>query len=57
MTAEEMRIYNAILEAGLCSMETLDLALWVGGNDLDTMNAVVTYYTGYNTWDEYAEED
>lgn len=57
MTHEELEIYNAILEAGLCSMETLDLALFIGDNTRDTLDAVVTYYTGYNSWEDYNIDD
>lgn len=56
MSQDELRIYNAILEAGLCSMESLDLALFIGGDTMNTLNGVVLYYTGYQTWEDYESE-
>lgn len=45
---EEGLNYNFILENDLTTQEALDLGIACGGNNMDTYNYIIYYYTGYH---------
>lgn len=44
----ENSIYNFILDNELTSKDALDLAIACSGNNLETLNYIIYYFTGYH---------
>ena len=48
MTTEETLIYNFILDNELTTQEALNLATSCSGYNVETLNHVIYYFTGYH---------
>lgn len=55
MTTEETLIYNFILDNELTTQEALDLATSCSGYNVETLNYVIYYFTGYHDIEQLHE--
>lgn len=48
-------LWNAMLDEGIASEETLQVVTSINGYSVDTLNDVLYAVTGYRDWEQYKE--
>lgn len=52
---ETGKLWNAMLEEGIVSEETLQVITSINGYSVETLNDVLYAVTGYRDWEQYKE--